>query len=120
MAYADPQSVTISGTANTLPRVGTGPSSSVYRKDDGTVELTVSHLVGKRFRRQAKVTTTKIASDPLVPTQNMRLSASAYVVLDVPPAGFTVAEQTALIASLAAWLTASSGANALKLVGGES
>lgn len=119
MAYADPQSVTLGGSAQLLPRTSSGVSAGAFTKDDGSVQLTVTHNVGRRTRRTARVTSTKIAQDPLVPAQNQRLSASAYVVLDVPPAGFTAAEQKDLILAITTWLTASTGANASKLVGGE-
>lgn len=119
MALADPQSVTVNSAAQSLPRTSTGANSSVYTKDDGTVQVTVSHSYGKRYRRTARVTSNKIATDPLVTGVNVRVSASAYVVLDVPTSGFTAAEQKELLIAMATWLSASSGANAAKLVGGE-
>jgi len=119
MALSDPQSVTVNGGAQSLPRTSTGVNTSSYTKDDGTVALNVSHAYGKRFRRTARVTSTKIAADPLITTQNVRVSASAYVVLDVPPSGFSAAEQKELLLAISTWLSASTGANAAKLVGGE-
>jgi len=119
MAYADPQSVTVNGSASALARTSFGSNSGAFTKDDGTVKLEVSHQYGKRTRRSARVTTSKIASDPLNATQNLRLSASVYIVVDVPVGGFTATEQKDLITSLTTWLTASTNANALKLVGGE-
>ncbi len=120
MAYPDPQSVTISGATTPLPNVSREGSTAEYRSADGAVKLSIQHTGTKRFRRTARITTTKITADPLVVSQNVRLSASVYVVLDVPVDGFTAAEQTALVAGLATWLTASTNANALRLVGGES
>jgi hypothetical protein len=119
MALADPQSVTVNTTAQTLPRTSTGTNASSYTKDDGTVQLSVSHNYGKRYRRTARVTSNKIATDPLVSGMSVRVSASAYVVLDVPSSGFTAAEQKELLLAIATWLSASTGANAGKLVGGE-
>lgn len=119
MAYADPQSVTVNAVANSLARTSFGTNSGSFTKDDGTVRLEVAHQYGKRTRRTARVTTNKISPDPLITSQNVRLSASVYVVVDAPLAGFSSTELKDLIGSLTTWLTASSSANALKLVGGE-
>jgi len=118
MAYSDPQTVTI-GSAATLPRTGSGVGTGTFSKDDGTIQLSVSHQNGKRIRRQARVSLSKISADPLLTNVNVRLSASAYIVVDVPNQGFTLAEQTQLITGLTTWLTASTNANAIKLLGGE-
>lgn len=120
MALSDPQSVTLSGTAATLPRTATGALSATYANPDSTLKLDVLHNVGRRNRHQARVTSSKIAADPLLSNVNRRLSASAWITIDVPPEGFSVAEQVALIKALTDWLTASTMANATKVVGGES
>nr|QDH89484.1 MAG: hypothetical protein H4Bulk461134_000002 [Leviviridae sp.] len=119
MAYADPQSVTI-GTAQSLARTGSAIDAGTFSKDDGTVQLTISHSRGKRIRRTARINYSKVAADPLITGTNLRLSSSVYVVIDVPVNGFTVAEQVQIITGLTTWLTASTNANATKLVGGES
>jgi hypothetical protein len=118
MAYTDPQSVTI-GTAQSLPRTGQGLDSGTFTKDDGTVALRVSHSRGKRVRSTARVDFAKIAADPLITGTNLRLGASVYVVVDRPVNGFTPAEIVQVITGLTTWLTASTNANATKLVGGE-
>lgn len=121
MAFADPQSVTINGSANSLPRVGTADGKSTYRKDDSTVELIVTQSsTGKRKRRAIRLTQNKVVADPLVSTVNVPVSTSVTLVVDEPVMGFTLAERGYLVAALAAYLTASSGANATKLLGGES
>lgn len=121
MAFADPQTVTISTVANTLPRVGSGTATGAFAASDGSVRLGVSHQYGKRTRRQARIDINKIAPDPLISSTNIRYSASAYVVVDVPITGFTVAEQKGLVDALAAWLATGAGAanNTTKLLGGE-
>lgn len=120
MAFADPQSLTINTVANSLPRVSTDKNASTYSKDDGNVKLTVSSAYGKRTRRTARVDFRKTAADPLFPSQNAPYSMSTYIVADVPVTGFTITEQKQIIDALTAWLTASSGANITKLLGGES
>lgn len=119
MAFSDPQSVTI-GSAQSLPRTGQGIGTGSFTKDDGTVGLVISHTNGKRIRRTARVNFAKVVADPLVTGTNLRVSSSCYIVLDVPVNGFTVAEQVQIITGLTTWLTASTNANATKLVGGES
>jgi hypothetical protein len=118
--FSDPQSVTISSVANSLPRVSVNGSSSTYQKDDGNVKLTVSSSYGKRTRRTARLDFRKTAADPLFPAQNAPYSMSTYIVADVPVTGFSVSEQKQIIDALTAWLTASTGANVIKLLGGES
>jgi hypothetical protein len=117
---ADPQTVTISSVAQTLPAIGRGVNTSSYQKDDGTVKLTVSHSYGKRTRRTARLDFSKIAVDPLVSAQNIKYSMSAYLVIDTPITGFTVAEAKAIVDGLTAYLTASSGAKVTSILGGES
>lgn len=119
MALAEPQSITIGSATTPLPRTSTGLNSSVYTSADATVRLDVSHAYGKRIRRTGRVTSTKITTDPLLTNVNVRVSASAYFVLDVPTSGFTAVEQKDLLLAIATWLSASTGANATKVVGGE-
>jgi len=121
MAFADPQSVTINAVAQTLPRVSTEKSTSVYRKDDRTVELSIQHSgAGKNTRHIARVNHTKIAADPLLSGVNDQVGMSAYLVVITPSSGYTVAEQKQVVDGLTAYLTASSGAKVTQLLGGES
>lgn len=119
MALADPQTVTISGTPNTLPRTGIDRASADYMSADGTLKFSVSHQYGRRNRSVIRVDTNKISPDPLTDAKS-KLSASAYVLVDRPAVGFTPAELGALVTGLTTWLTASSGANLTKVLGGES
>lgn len=115
----DPQTITISGTANTLPRVSTTPTGAVYANPDSTVTFDVTHNRGRRNKHMVRIRTDKVAADPLLANVNRRLSMSGWFALDVPPEGFTVTEMVATLAALATWLTANSNANAVKVVGGE-
>jgi len=119
MAYTDPQSITINAVANSLARVSSGVNTGAFRKDDGNVVLSVAHQYGKRTRRTARIDFSKIAADPLISAQNIKYSMSAYVVVDVPVTGFTVAEAKQVIDGFITWMSASSGANITKLLGGE-
>lgn len=118
MAFADPQSVTINAVANSLPRVSTAANSSVYQKEDGTVKLTVSHLLGKRNRRVIRVDHLKVAADPFT-ADNVTYSMGVQFIVDAPKYGYTNAEAKQIGDALVAYLAASSGANITKLLGGE-
>lgn len=120
MAFADPQSVTINAVSQTLNRTGFGSNSGSFSKDDGTVKLGVSHSYGKRTRRVIRLDHTKIAADPLQASINVRLSASVYIVADLPAVGYTVAEAKQIVDALTSYLTASSGARVTQILGGES
>lgn len=120
MAFADPQSVTINAVANSLPRVGSGNNSGSFSKDDGNVKLSLSHAYGKRTRRTVRLDHRKVAADPLVAAQNLQYSMSCYIVVDVPPVGYTPAEAKQVVDGFLANLQASSGANLVKFLGGES
>ncbi len=119
MAFADPQSVTINAVANSLPRTSSGTNAGAFTKDDGTVALSVSHQYGNRTRRVVRLDHSKIASDPLMASVNVRLSASVYMVVDLPKTGYTVAEAKQIVDALTGYLTATSGARATQLLGGE-
>jgi len=117
---ADPQSVTINSVAQSLAAVSRGNNTSTYRKDDGTVSLSVSHQYGKRTRRTARLDYSKIVADPLVPTQNQKVSMSTYLVIDHPITGLTNTEIKQVVDALTAYLTASTGAKVTSIVGGDS
>lgn len=120
MAFSDPQKVTIATADVTLPRVAPGKNSGTFSKDDGTVVLGISHAPGKaRTRRSVRIDHSKVAPDPLAADQNLKYSMSAYLVVDVPQVGYSIAEQKQIVDALAAWLAASNGGNTTKLLGGE-
>lgn len=118
--FSDPQSVTISGTANSLARTGTGLDSGVFQKDDGNVKMSVQHAYNKRTRRTIRLDHRKVAADPLLTAQNANYNLGIYVVVDAPPLGYTPAEVKAVWDGFIANLAASSAANTIKFLGGES
>lgn len=119
MAFADPQSVTINGSAKTLPRVSSGTNSGGFKTADGLDALTVSHSYGKRARHLIRLDDSKIASDPLMSGQSLPVSMSAYLVVDVPLVGYDQTQQKYVVDALVAYLTASTGARVTQLLGGE-
>jgi hypothetical protein len=119
MSFADPQSVTVNAVAISMPRTSSGVNSGVFTAADGNSRLSVSHAYGKRTRRTIRLDSSKVAADPLLPTQNVKLSNSVYLVVDAPVAGFTNTELKQYVDGFLAALTASSGAKITQLLGGE-
>lgn len=121
MAFADPQTVTINAIAQTLPRISSGTNAGAFQKDDSTVKLTVSHSYAKgRARRMLRLDHSKIAADPLLAGTNVRFNGAVYLVTDFPSvAGYNIAEMKQVVDALTGYLTASSGARATQLLGGE-
>lgn len=119
MAFSDPQSVTINAVAVSLPRTSSGVDAGSFTSNDGTVKLSVSHSYGKRNRRTVRLEHSKIAPDPLISSTNIRHSMTAYIVVDTPVTGYSVTEAKQIVDALTAYLTASSGGNVTKLLGGE-
>jgi hypothetical protein len=117
--FSDPQSVTINSVAISLPRVASGTNAAAYKAADSTVTESVSHAYGKRVRRTWRIQHSKIVPDPLVPAVNTPYSMTFYVVADVPPVGYSVAEQKYVVDGFLAQLQASSGALITKFLGGE-
>jgi hypothetical protein len=79
----------------------------------------VSHQTGKRNRHLFRVNHSKVASDPFQSSVNAKYDLSAYIVIDAPLVGYTVAEQKAVVDGLIAQLSASTGALITKILGGE-
>lgn len=121
MSFADPQTITISSATTPLPRVGPqGENGSRYMSADGLISLSASTIYGRRTRRQIRVDHAKISPDVFVPSQNVKLSMSNYLVFDLPQAGYTNAEALAVWLGFKTQLAASSDALIVKLLGGES
>jgi hypothetical protein len=116
--FVEPQSITISGAAKSLPRVRVGDRNGLFESATAGLRLRVSHLIGKRIRRTVRIDFTKTAADPLLDGVSRQYSSSAYLVIDHPPVGFNSAELEANAKSLVDWLAATG--NLTKVVNGES
>lgn len=121
MAFSDPKTVTINAVPHVLARVGTpGPFSSLYKEDSDAVKMTVSHRYGKRKQSLIRLDLQKTAADPLATANNSIYGMSVSITVDRPLVGFTIAEQKQLVDGLIGLLTATSGADTTKFLGGES
>lgn len=115
--FADPISVTVNSVAQSLARTGSGDLYSVYRKDDGSHQLKITHQYGKtRSRFTTRLDHNKLVADVFVAGQSVRTSASVSLVIDMPVIGYTNAEVRDLVIGLTGWATSG---NVLKVLGGE-
>lgn len=120
MALADPQSVTISGSAISLPRTGSSVNSGTFGSGDGLVTETVSHQnSGKKTRHLVRLDHSKVAADPFQSSVNAKYNMAVYMVIEVPSVGYTVAEAKAVVDGFIAQLSASTGALVTKVLGNE-
>lgn len=128
MAFSDPQSVTIDAIAVSLPRVSVNGAASIYAGTlsgatnlDGDVKLSASHSYGKRVRRVIRLDHQKIADDPMNQNVSLKVNSGVYLVVDSPVNGlYSAAELKLLVDGFLTHLSASSGAQVTKLLGGES
>lgn len=117
--FSDPQSVTISGSAKSLPRTSSTENGAKFATSDRTHRMSVSHTYGKRQRHTIRLEVDSITASPLITGQNVVNSMSVYLVADLP-VGYDTTTAKAVIDGFLANLSATSGANVTKLVGGES
>jgi hypothetical protein len=120
MAFADPQTVTISAVTTPLPRVNTGNNGADYLSADGLIKLSAANAYGRRIRRVLRLDHSKVTADPFISTQNVKVGMSVYTVFDLPPAGYTNAEALAVYTGYKTQVAASSDLLITKLLGGES
>jgi hypothetical protein len=100
--FVDPLTFTHNAVAQTLPRVSTNGTSSLYKKADGLMEVAISHTTSKsRTRSVLRLNLEKVAPDPLQPATNVPYTMSCYVVLDRPLFGFSAAELGQVVATVA-------------------
>ena len=120
MSFTDPQTVTISAVTTPLPKVSTEGDETVYQSADGLIQMLASHESGKRNRHLLRINHSKLTADPFIPAENVKVSMSCYLVFDVPPAGYSAAEQLAVYTGFKNQFTAATDALITKLLAGES
>lgn len=116
--FSDPQSVTVNAVAKSLPRVSSGSYTGTFENDSEGLKLGVSHIFGKRTRRTVRLDSKDISADPYLDGTNRPVSMSAYLVVDVPPVGYTPTEISYNVQALIDWLD--TPANLAKVLGSES
>jgi hypothetical protein len=122
MGFSDPQSVNIGAGAVSLSKVTWGDGLGSYLSADGNLRFSVSHAYGKRTRRSARIDVNSLVADPLggSPT-NIPLSTSVYLVVDEDKRLYTSrAVMLTTVTGLLTNLTASTNANLISLLAGQS
>lgn len=115
---ADPQTITIDGTAISAPRVLTG--SDLGRFSGGATILEVqTSRDAKRIRQVARLKQSKVTTDPLVSTTNVRVADTIALTITRPLEGFSNEEIEKQVTGFISWLTADTNANLNKLIAGE-
>lgn len=93
--YTEPQLVTVNAVAYNTVRVESSGRVGVFEKTISpglTVQLRISHILGKRNRRTVKTTFTKTAADPLLDGVSRVYSMSVSSTIDAPDVGFSITE----------------------------
>jgi hypothetical protein len=117
--YTEPYVVTVSGAAKSLNRTGTGPDTGAFATADRAYRVSVNHTYGRRVRRNIQFIGDTLVANPLISGQNISQSVSVSLTVN-HPAGFDTAAMKAHVDGFLAKLSASSGADITKLLGGES
>lgn len=103
MALADPQSITINGTAVPLPRVLTGTSVGQFVSADGLTTVTVDPTQSSRSKRQSlRINQKKVTADPLTTINVMKgMTITLNVQRDLD--GYTDADAKKVLTGFLAW-----------------
>ncbi len=101
----DPQSITINGSAISLPRISVGDLTATYQSADGSTSLRISHTASSRERSLIRLDQNKIGSDPYLASVSKSYLESVYLVIDRPlnGAGFTDTETSQAVAGFLAY-----------------
>jgi hypothetical protein len=115
MALADPQSF----DSATLNLIKPEPTRSTYATADGTERFIVSYQEDKQKTRYlVRGEKDVIATDPITGA-SVKKTLSAYMVIDQPVYGFTDTEAKDFALAIGTWLSASSAANLVKVLGNQ-
>lgn len=116
---ADPQNITIDGTAVVAPRHLTGTALGQFISGDNNVALEVQTDRKGRTRTVARLRVSAVVNDVLVPTTKVVVSDTIALTINRPSAGFTDEQVVAQVKAFIAWLTAGTDLNLKKIVAGE-
>lgn len=120
MALPDPiPTLTVDAITYDFARTSFGDAQSIYRTANGLDVLTIAKTEKARSRFSVRFDRSKIAADPFDDNRNVPLSMSSYLVMDVPPTGFTAAEIQDHTELLTAFLVAGTPDYVLRVIQGE-
>lgn len=111
MAFADPTAVLIGATVT--PSGGTSTSLAVvdrsapytgkYSSSDGLTQMRVTHSLGSRKRSEVRLDLYSTYTDPSTGLAK-DITASAYLVINRPNAGFTDTQLKSIIAGICGFM----------------
>lgn len=116
--FGNSLTVAINAVNKTLASVGYGDRTATYESLADGLVMKITHVVSKRHRHTIRLDITKTAPDPFVADLNRDYSMSAYLVVDAPKAGFSLAEQKLNVKGLTDWIGTST--NLDRVLAGES
>lgn len=115
MAFSDPQTITVDATPETLNRISSDGTKSVYSTTDESIKMTISHQESKkRTRHLVRIDHRVVAADPLS-SENEWKNLGVYFVIDEPEYGFTDAVVDNIAQALTAWLSTANVTKVLSL-----
>jgi len=97
--FTDPQTITVSGVAKTMPKILSDGMKAVYQTSDSLFTETISHQIsGKpgsvKQRSLVRYDQKAIVADPLTAANDYE-TLSVQIVFERPEFGFTAAQQDA-------------------------
>lgn len=111
--FADPTSISVGqanaisgGTAKSMARIRSDGYAAEYSTSDGLYTFKITHNRGKRTRSEARLDFFTPYTDPSTGLTNT-VSATAYVVLNRPIAGFTSSQLTDIITGVCGFMSQS-------------
>lgn len=117
MAFTDPQYITYDSEAVRLDRVLTGTATGKFVSTDSKFVMEFSTSDTKnRLHNVVRLQNTKITSDPLMETVNVRVGDTISLAVNRPRDGYSNQEVIDQILTLIAWLSANDNANLIKFV----
>lgn len=93
--FTDPLSVTVSGSAKSLARIGSNDLRGMFNNIVAGIRLTISHTSGKRDRHVVRADFTKTADNEFLDGTASPVTMAVTLTCDVPKYGFSAAEQEA-------------------------
>jgi len=104
MAFSDPLSITVAGSAKSMPRVETAGRQSIYQSADGLFTQRISHQTTKsggkeRIRSLVAFDQKAIVADPLTAEQDYD-DLAIQITFNRPVAGFTSTNMADLWAAI--------------------
>lgn len=121
MALPDPLSITIDGTATSLPRIGNdAKGTTLYQSSDGKIRQKILQATTKsRKRSSIRIETTDLVTDALTGLTRWE-DLAVYIMMDRPASGIPNDRIIKVLTGLVASTSATSYSLASRVLGGES